>query len=135
MYLVLLHGGKNPGRSFAIVLIFHARQYLGVWFRFWFRVGDSTLAVLLVNNVDHHRVVVFGPVIGHHDSAGNHVDDEVAFLGPNDRAGRKSTHGPARPVRADDVDGPGWSVRALATGAVIGAEERALIRDMVASAV
>lgn len=33
------------------------------------------------------------------------------------------------------ADGPGWSVRALATGAVIGAEERALIRDMVASAV
>lgn len=33
------------------------------------------------------------------------------------------------------ADGPGWSVRALATGAVIGATERALIRDMVASAV
>lgn len=33
------------------------------------------------------------------------------------------------------ADGPGWSVRALATGAVVGAEERALIRDMVASAV
>lgn len=33
------------------------------------------------------------------------------------------------------ADGPGWSVRALATGSIIGATERALIRDMVASAV